>query len=220
MQASLLQLTGELKELSPQLRIKANVVHAGHLLPQLPMSHIKFNLKVNPLKLIYLNNNQLIAQVLNLMEILAAMEVMELELFNILKILDKLLVPAILMQLLLTHARPLEETIISMELLKLQAAHKFKKLFKEDQWQLELMLLTGISTNQVFSITVILISITLSFQLEAVSKHGLSRTHGLPLGENKDILDLKKEILVLFAKDLHSLFDQTYHIHLLIYFIV
>jgi hypothetical protein len=31
------------------------------------------------------------------MEILAAMEVMELELFNILKILDKLLVPAILM---------------------------------------------------------------------------------------------------------------------------
>lgn len=69
------------------------------------------------------------------------------------------------------------------------------------------MLPTGKAMPQVSSTTVILTSTMPCSWLDQVMMHGLSRTHGVHLGEKVDISDSLKEILVTSVKVLHSQFE-------------
>lgn len=155
MQDMLDKLTGEIEELLQLLKIKVSVDHVGHLLQLLLMKAIKFNLEVNLNKFHSVNNNLLIVLQLNHMETKVVMEDMELEHWNILKILDRLQLLPILIKQLPQLVNLQVDIIEFMELPKLQDAQIWINCSKEDLWLLELMLLIGILINKVFLTLVI-----------------------------------------------------------------
>lgn len=202
-----LRLIGELKELLLQLKIKANVDHAGLLLLLLPMKVIKFNSKTNQTPSVSVSNNSLTAPTSLPMRTMVAMVDMELELWNTSRISDRLPLLTILIPLRMDHALPKEDHTDLSALLKDMDVMKLRRLSSEDLWPLELMPVTGIFTKVEFSITVPRASTTLYSSLALVSQPGQSKTVGDQLGENQVIFVSPKEIHALFAKDHLSQFD-------------
>jgi len=115
MLVSLLKQIGEQKELSQLSRIKDSADHAGLLQLLLLMKVIKFNSKVNLKLLVSVNNSLLIAQIFLLMIMMVAMEALQSELLNTLKISDKLQLINILMLLQIKNAKFQEDHIDLLE---------------------------------------------------------------------------------------------------------
>jgi len=113
-----LRLIGELKELLLQLKIKANVDHAGLLLLLLPMKVIKFNSKISQTPSVSVSNNSLTAPTSLPMRTMVAMVDMELELWNTSRISDRLPLLTILIPLRMNHALPKEDHTDLSALLK------------------------------------------------------------------------------------------------------
>ena len=196
---------------SPQSKTKVHVVHVGLSLPLLLTNLIKFSTESNLWTFPWVNNNWLIVQQVNHMEITVAMEVMLWELLNILRIMVKLSMLLILIKLSIKTVELPQVTSDLSVLLRLLDALKSKLFSRRDPLPLESMPPTGKPMPQVFSTTVIKKSTTLSSWLDQMTKPGLSRTLGVLHGENKDISDLPRVILVQFVKDLPSLSDLSQH---------
>ena len=73
-------------------------------------------------------------------------------------------------------------------------------LSNKELFQFPLMPATGRATNPEFSTTAEMLLTTVLPLLVLLAATGLSKTHGVQLGEKKDISDFKPEILVPFAK--------------------
>ena len=205
-----MRLTGELKELLLQLKIKDNVVLAGLLVLLLLMKVIKFNSKINLILSISVSNNSLTALTFLPMRITVAMEDTELELWSISRTLDKQLLLTIHILLRMEHVLFKEDHSDLSVLLRGTDVMKLKKSSSEDPWLLELMLVTGTCTKAEFSITAPRTSTTPSFSLVQVSQHGQSKIVGDQPGENQVIFVLLREIPALFAKDHLLQFDPTH----------
>ena len=136
-----------------------------------------------------------------------AMEVMQLELYNILKTSDKPLKVPIHMSPEINNVKQKLDNIELTAMLNLEDAHKSNIKFKRILWPSELMPPTGKHMHQVFSITVLPTLTTQSSWLDLAKMLGQLKTHGAPHGENKDILDLPRETLVESVKVHHSQFD-------------
>lgn len=136
-----------------------------------------------------------------------AMEVMQLELYNILKTSDKPLKVPIHMSPEINNVKQKLDNIKLTDMLNLEDVHKSNIKFKRILWPSELMPPTGKHMHQVFSITV-LPTLTMQYLwLDPAKMLGLLKTHGAPHGENKDILDSLKETPAEFVKVHHSQFD-------------
>ena len=114
-------------------------------------------------------------------------EVMQLELYNILKISDKPLKVLIHMSPEINNVKQKLDNIELTDMLNLEDAHKSNIKFKRILWPLELMPPTGKHMPLVFSITALPTLTTLSSWLDLAKMLGLLKTHGAPHGENKDI---------------------------------
>jgi hypothetical protein len=136
-----------------------------------------------------------------------AMEVMQLELYNILKISDKLLKVLIHMLPEINNVKQKLDNIKLTDMLNSEDVHKSNIKSKRILWPSELMPPTGKHMHQVFSITVLPTLTTQYSWLDPAIKLGLLKIHGALHGENKDILDLQRETLVESAKVHHSQFD-------------
>lgn len=180
---------GETLESSPQSRTKDNVDLAGLLLPLPLTNHIKSKTKTNQKQSTSVNNNWLTVPMNLLMKITVATEVMPPELYNTLRIMDRPLTLHTHIKPLHNHAKPRLEFTGSTVSVKLLVAHKLRMKSKEDHWLFEWMLPTGRAMHQVFSITAISTSTTLFSWWVQLKIHGSLRTHGAPLGENKDSSD-------------------------------
>lgn len=176
------------------------MVHAGLLLLLLPTKAIKFNSKINQIPSVSVSNNSLTAPTSPPMRTTVAMEDMELELWSTSRILDRLLLPPILILLRTDHALSKEDHTDLSELLKDMDVMKLKRLSSEDLWLLGLMPVTGTFIRAEFSITAPRTLTTPSSSLAPVSQPGQSKTVGGQLGENQVLSVLLREILALFVK--------------------
>jgi hypothetical protein len=136
-----------------------------------------------------------------------ATEVMQLELYNILKTSGKPLKVLIHMSPEINNVKLKLDNIKLTDMLNSEDVHKSNIKFKRILWLSELMPPTGKHMPLVFSITVLPTLTTQSSWLDPAIKLGLLKIHGALHGEKKDIFDSLKETLVESAKVHHSQFD-------------
>jgi len=196
--------TGPSRDKSHPSKIKDHVDHAGLSVLLLFWSHGLFQ---NHKKLTFPNNSLLIAA--NPTETTVAMEVSTTRVLLMSKTTES---PLSQLTPILPRPEPAKFKEVTSKSLKstlLRDAPMFKMPFKADPSVSQLMPLTGADTPAVFSATAEETLTTISNSSASPAHSTKLRTHGEPVGEKMDSLDLPLETLAVSATISHLGFSDS-----------